>query len=100
MSFKVGDRAITTNTTLGKTNSQYHNVVGTVVKVRSGFTLPIMFRPDETVPGDAQEWALFEDELVKIDETDWKKKYEDLKSLIDTYKEGLAAFRKLMDLEG
>lgn len=87
MGFKVGDRVRTTDKCMGPNHIQYHNVAGTITKIRSDTTLPIMFKPDVNVMGESLEWALFEDEVYPIpDEDYWKRKYLALKAKVDGFR--------------
>lgn len=84
---KVGQRVKTTEKTMGPNHTEYHNVTGTITKIRSGSSLPIMFKPDKNVEGEVDEWALFEDEVVPIPDHDyWKNKYWALRAKVDAFR--------------
>lgn len=87
MNFKVGDRVKTTDTCMGPSYTVYHNVVGTVTRIREDTALPIMFTPDVNVQGEVAEWALFEDEVSWVPDLDyWKNKYLTLKAKVDNFR--------------
>lgn len=84
---KVGDRVRTTDKCMGPNHTAYHGVEGVITKIRDDSTLPIMFRPDMNVTGESDEWALFEDEVLKIPDAEyWKKKYLKLKAKVDGFR--------------
>lgn len=94
MVFKVGDRVRTTDKCMG-TRTEYHNVVGTVSRLRADSDLCVMFRPDVNIHGESQEWALFEDELTPLEDADyWRKKYQVLRAKVDAYYAAAHALRE------
>lgn len=88
MEFKVGDRVKTTDRTMGANLTKYHNVVGTVVRIREDWAgLSVVFQPDVNVPGEVPEWALFPDEVEHLrDEDYWKNKYHALKNRVNAFR--------------
>lgn len=85
----------TTDKCLGSSANSYHNVVGTITKLRPDSSLDIMFTPDINVPGDGPIWALFSDEVVLLEDEDyWRKKYQVIQAKVRTFNDALKALQE------